>query len=1152
MSLPIRDREIKMPVNRIQAQQRAEMLKRKFANNEEFYKEYRETMQQVINKGYAEPVPEDTSHNAGNMWYIPHHGVYHPTKKKLRVVYDCAAEYHGTSLNKHLLQGPDMTNSLLGVLLRFRQQPVALVADIEAMFHQVKVNEEDRDMLRFLWWSDGDVKKPLQDYRMTSHIFGATSSPACANYALKKTAADNKHDFDVEVIDTLENNFYVDDCLKATMSETKAASLAQDLISVCQKGGFHLTKWTSNSDVVMESILPCERSVESRNLDFQESSSQKTLGMLWLIEPDKFGFEISIKDKPSTRRGMLSTLCSLYDPLGLLSPVVLQGKQMLQELCRLKIGWDGDVPEEIRRKWSRWLASIPELQRFTVQRCWKPVGFENAQVQVHHFADASENGFGTASYLRLNNETDDVECNLIMSKARVAPLKQVSIPRMELSAATLAVKVDTMLKRELDVTGETIFWSDSQTVLKYIRNDTARFPVFVANRVSVIRDGSSPDQWRYVPSEENPADYASRGLTVDQFMSKQEWWKGPQFLYKQESEWPSMTANGESEELEVENTAATKVTVHASSIRNAEAAEEETAKQNDPVDYLIKYYSDWTRLTRAVAWWLRLKRILKQRVKGSKPSHEVKYLSSDEIQEAEEAILRFVQRQVFPLEISVLQKNQKDECDHVVNKSEKMPDNKDQHKKAGKIRKDSSILNLNPVLSNGLLKVGGRLHNANLPEETKHQLILPKKHHVVDLIINHIHRKCNHQGRNHTIAELRQKYWVIQAGVAVKSILRKCIVCRKQNARVNTQLMADLPTNRVSQGDPPFTYTGMDYFGPFMVKQARSMKKRYGVIFTCMITRAVHIEIASTMDTSSCINALRRFISRRGTVREITSDNGSNLVGANQELRRALEQLKQEDLQRFSASEGIKWRFNPPAASHHGGVWERQIRTIRKILQSMLDEQHLKVAKTEEQLHTLMCEVEATLNSRPLTKLSDDPTDFQVLTPNHLLLLRSPSCIPPGIFNEKDNFAKRRWRQVQYLSDLFWKRWVKEYLTALQQRQKWLQPKRNLQEGDIVLMVNDKAPRNSWAVGRVIQVLPGREGFVRQVQVQTKSTVLTRPVSKLCTLLEADAPEETPTVTSSVPAVESAETHQPNKAAKNDQCQTRVGRKIKTRQILDL
>ena len=341
----------------------------------------------------------------------------------------------------------------------------------------------------------------------------------------------------------------------------------------------------------MESILPCERSVESRNLDFQESSSQKTLGMLWLIQPDKYGFEIYIKDKPSTRRGMLSTLYSLYDPLGLLSPVVLPAKQMLQELCRMKIGWDGDVPEEIRRKWSKWLTSIPELQHFTVQRCWNPVRFENAEVQVHHFADASETGYGTATYLRLSNETGDVECNLIMSKARVALLKQVSIPRMELSAATLAVKVDTMLKQELDVHGETIFWSDSQTVPKYIRNDTARFPVFVANRVSVIRDGSSPDQWRYVPSEENPADYASRGLTVDQFMSKQVGLKGPQFLYKQESKWPSMTTNRESEELEVENTRTT-ITVHASSIRNAEAAEEKISKQEDRVDYLIKYYSD--------------------------------------------------------------------------------------------------------------------------------------------------------------------------------------------------------------------------------------------------------------------------------------------------------------------------------------------------------------------------------------------------------------------------------------------------------------------------------------------------------------------------------------------------------------------------------
>jgi hypothetical protein len=598
----------------------------------------------------------------------------------------------------------------------------------------------------------------------------------------------------------------------------------------------------------------------------------------------------------------------------------------------------------------------------------------------------------------------------------------------------------------------------------------------------------------------NPADHASRGLSVDHLITKEEWLKGPEFLYKDKSEWPSVTTNRESEDGEEENT---EVPVHA--VRSAEP-KGETRTPEDTVNYLIHYYSDWTKLRNSVAWWLRLKKLLQQRSNGSAPNHETKYLSTEEIQQAEEAIIGFVQRQSFPQEISALQKMKKADIEPERSESKKT-DNEDQHAlkvEKKEIGKTSSLINLDPVLSHGLLRVGGRLSNACLPTETKHQLILPKRHNIVDLIITHIHRRCNHQGRNHTLAELRQKYWVIHAGVAVKGIMRKCLVCRKLNARVNSQMMADLPTNRVRSGDPPFTHTGMDYFGPFQVKVGRSVKKKYGVIFTCMTTRAIHIEIASSMDTSSCVNALRRFISRRGAVKEVTSDNGTNLVGANQEMQRALQELSEEEMQRFSVSKGIKWHFNPPAASHQGGVWERQIRTIRKILQAMLEEQHLKVAKSEEQLHTLMCEVEATINGRPLTRTSEDPQDLDVLTPNHLLQLRATEYLPPGKFNEKDNYVRQRWRQVQYLADVFWKRWVKEYLTMLQKRQKWLHPTRNLQVGDIVLIADSHAPRNSWAMGRIEKVNVGNRGCVRSAVVKTKSTTLTRPVTKLCVLLEQE------------------------------------------------
>ena len=411
------------------------------------------------------------------------------------------------------------------------------------MFCQVRVTTSDCDWLRFLWWQDGDIERPLLDHRMLVHVFGATSSPSCANYALKSTADDNKNQFDSEVVDTLRTNFYVDDCLRSTSTEDKAVTLAHELSAICEKGGFHLTKWISNRKSVMESIPMCERAETTKNLDLDSNSlpSHKALGMLWLMETDSFNFQIDISDKPPTRRGMLSILSSVYDPLGLVSPVILPAKQILQGLCRNKLGWDDEVPGEYQKKWNQWTTSLPELEQLDVTRCLKPEGFESpSSAQIHHFADASDDGYGTATYLRLTNEDGDVECNLLMGKSRVAPIKKVSIPRMELTAATGAVKIDSWIKQELEIpVDQTFFWTDSETVLKYVQNEKARFPVFVANRLAIIHDGSSVDQWRYVPTNVNPADYASRGMTVSQLIAKKQWLKGPDFLTEVEECWPS-------------------------------------------------------------------------------------------------------------------------------------------------------------------------------------------------------------------------------------------------------------------------------------------------------------------------------------------------------------------------------------------------------------------------------------------------------------------------------------------------------------------------------------------------------------------------------------------------------------------------------------
>ena len=357
-----------------------------------------------------------------------------------------------------------------------------------------------------------------------------------------------------------------------------------------------------------------------------------------------------------------------------------------------------------------------------------------------------------------------------------------------------------------------------------------------------------------------------------------------------------------------------------------------------------------------------------------------------------------------------------------------------------------------------------------------------------------------HGGREQVLSRLQERYWVVQANALTRRVLSKCVVCRRSFGNSLTQMMADLPSDRVSPDLPPFTNTGVDFFGPFHVKQGRSLVKRYGVLFTCLFTRAVHIEMAVSLDTDAFVNALRRFIARRGQVKSMRSDNGTNFVGAERELREAIRGWNQSKISSFFLQRSVDWTFNTPAASHHGGSWERLIRSIRRILAGLLKEQTL----TDDSLRTLLSEVESILNSRPLTRSSSDPNDLSCLTPNHLLLLKDQPSLPIGVFVKEDNYVRRRWRQVQYLSDLFWKKWVREYLPFLQERQKWLFPQRNVQVGDIVLVVDPSAPRGSWPLGKVQAVFPDGSGGVRSAEVKTKASTLVRPVTKLSMVLECD------------------------------------------------
>ncbi|KAL4001464.1 protocadherin Fat 1/2/3 [Sarotherodon galilaeus] len=397
------------------------------------------------------------------------------------------------------------------------------------------------------------------------------------------------------------------------------------------------------------------------------------------------------------------------------------------------------------------------------------------------------------------------------------------------------------------------------------------------------------------------------------------------------------------------------------------------------------------------------------------------------------------------------------------------------------------LYKLNPFLDEkGVLRVGGRLKHADLHPHIKHPAILPSKTHISRLLIEHFHQKVHHQGRGMTMNELRSNgIWLLGCSHAVSSYIYKCVKCRKFRRNAEVQRMADLPRERVGTS-PPFSYCGMDCFGPFYVKEGRKELKRYGLLFTCLCSRAVHIELLDDMTSDAFINALRTFIAIRGSVRQLRSDQGTNFVGARREFLESAKKMDQESLRQL----GCEFVMNPASASHMGGAWERQIRTIRSVLTSILD--HSSKRLDTSSLRTFLYEVMAIINSRPLTThLLNDPTGPQPLTPNHILTMKSSVVLPPpGEFVKEDLYLRKRWRKVQYLANEFWTRWKREYLLNLQQRGKRCKTQRNAKINDIVMLMDNSLPRNEWKLAKVTKVYPSEDGIIRKLELLISDATL--------------------------------------------------------------
>lgn len=534
-------------------------------------------------------------------------------------------------------------------------------------------------------------------------------------------------------------------------------------------------------------------------------------------------------------------------------------------------------------------------------------------MQLHIFSDASEIGYGASSYLGVKYPDGTIHCSFVMGKVRNAPVKFTSIPRLELQAAVLSTRINKTLREELDLNIQsTTYWTDSEIVLHYLKNEKRRFQTFVANRVEEIRENSCPTEWNHVPGTLNPADDASRGINPSELARNHRWLRGSEFLWQPESSWPNVGLGEiphEILELKKETSAnCTDVNACSESSQRKPMPERPTGERT--LQWVISNSSDWDNLRRKVAWVIRFTHFVRD-------PKEVRIgcLTVEDYEAATLAVARIIQRSAYKQEIKDLETK-------------------------GTVKSTSRIANLNPVLdSDGAPRVKGLVQRPPVTDAARQQIILPRKHSATSLIIRHTHKMIGHLGHEHGIAKVREKFWIPQISVLVRSVLSQCITCKRLNAKPMNQHMAPLPTSRMMAYEPPFSYTGMDLFGPFYVKHGRGTAKRWCCLFTCLNTRSVHLELVNSMDTDDFIMCLRRFINRRGDVLELRCDRGSNFVGAERELRRSIEEWNGQKIERELLQRGFKWIFQPPAASSMSGIWERMVRSAKTALKAIIGSQ---------------------------------------------------------------------------------------------------------------------------------------------------------------------------------------------------------------------
>lgn len=1049
VNLPWLEDHAPLPTNYQIAESRLKNTRHKL-KNDHLLNQYQQIFREWELEGIIEQI-EGEEVTGGH--YLPHRPVVkkESVTTKIRPVFDASAHEKGKpSLNHCLEKGPNLIELIPSMLLRFRENKIGVVSDIKKAFLQISIDERDRNFVKFLWIDEEEQEIIFQHKRV---VFGLICSPfllaATLEYHLDRQMEkcnSNKAVCSKDTLERMKTSFYVDNCVTSLPTDELVHSFIKEATSVMAEGQFELRGWerTQTDQSRSTSDNPCP-----------------VLGLIWCPAKDvlklngKFLENLEPWDSIIvTKRLVLSFAQKVFDPIGYLCPSTLVPKMIIQSLWKQNLTWDQPVDETNATLFRNWAKELDYLAQVEIPR-WIGVGDQEYQdVSVHVFCDASQLSYACVIFLRVVFK-DQVSVSLLAAKARVTPISKTSskitIPRLELLAATIGARLYQQVAENISCTFSSFFWSDSSTVIAWIQR-VEEWGVFIRNRVEEIRTLTPRENWRYLPGVLNPADLPSRGCSPKQLF-KSKWWEGPLWLRDPPELWPSMNIECNEEEIVSEK----RKTIVKTLINIP-----------DPEVWNLNYFSKFIKTVRMIAWVFRF-------VRNSKNGKHSRYkgeLSGNEVEEAEVFIFKLIQKEDFS-----------------------GPD-------------DPRIRCLSPFYDEKcLIRLKSRVSNRPDTESYRYPIVLASRHLLVKKLIMDAHVESCHVGTQGLLSLLREKFWILGGRRAIRSVISKCILCKKVKSNPLSSTSPPLPLDRVRDAIC-FEVTGVDMAGPLYLKDN---SKVWICLFTCAVYRAVHLELVTSLSSTCFLQALRRFVSRRGRPKTIYSDNGTNFVGT----ENALSALDWPAITRETSIQRIQWKFNPPTAAWWGGFWERLIGILKGLLRRSLG----RATLTFEELSTLLCECEAVINARPLTYLSEDPKDLVALTPAMFLREQQEPGLPDCDAIDRSSLCLKV-RKIQQIRESLRNRFRSEYLGQL----KLLCGRKREQKisiGDLVLVGNDVTKRIEWPLARVVELLPGKDGHVRLVRVVTSNGhFMLRPVQRLypleCSASEIN-PEEDATLTTEGP-----------------------------------